>query len=88
MQNDIALQIREFIKDNFMFGTELSLDDRQSLIDAGVIDSTGVLELVSFLEDRFAIVIPDADIVPENLDSLEAIVAYTRRKLPSATVAA
>ena len=80
-------QVRAFIQDNFMFREDRAeLSDSESLLDAGLIDSTGILELVAFLESQFAIQIADADIVPANLDSIKSIVAYIECK--RATVAA
>ncbi len=73
--------IREFIVDNFMMGREASdLTDGGSLLDLGIIDSTGVLELVGFLEETFSITIEDSELVPENLDSIDNLVAYVARK--------
>jgi acyl carrier protein len=75
-------QIREFIENNFLFREDVaSLSDTESLLDAGLIDSTGILELVAFLEERFAIRVADAEIVPDNLDSIRKIVAYVDGKL-------
>ena len=66
--------LREFIAENFYVEDEL--DPTESLTGAGVIDSTGVLEVVTWIEDTFSIVVPDADILPENLDSVQSIVRY------------
>lgn len=89
MQADIAEKIRSFINDNFCFREDTaSIKADESLLEAGLIDSTGILELVSFLENEFAIVIADADIVPENLDSIAAITAYVERKLGAKAAAA
>jgi acyl carrier protein len=75
-------EIRTFIIENFLFGDEGSvLSDEMSLIDNDVVDSTGILELVSFLEERFGIAMADADIVPANLDSLIRISSFVERKL-------
>ena len=71
---DVEAQLRGFILDNFFVEDEL--DARESLTDAGVIDSTGVLEVVSWIEDTFSVVVPDADILPDNLDSIARIVGY------------
>ena len=74
--------IRQFIIDNFLFGeldTELSNDD--SLLDRGIIDSTGVLELVTFLEDKYAMKIQDDELVPQNLDSVNGLVQFVSRKV-------
>jgi acyl carrier protein len=74
-------QLREFLAGNFFLGDDPSaLDGSTSLIEAGVIDSTGVLELVGFLEETFEIRIDDEDLVPENLDSIDNIVRFVERK--------
>jgi acyl carrier protein len=73
--------IREFVHKSFVFRAEEDgLGDRESLIEAGLIDSTGILELVAFLETAFHIEIADEDIVPENLDTVAAIAAFVGRK--------
>ena len=82
---EIETQVRSLIEDNFLFREDrTSLSDTESLIDAGLIDSTGILELVAFLEERFKIEIADADLVPENFDSINRIVAYVARVLATA----
>jgi acyl carrier protein len=74
-------RIREFLATNFFLGDDPSaLEGSTSLIEAGVIDSTGVLELVGFLEEAFDIRIDDEDLVPENLDSIDNIVRFVERK--------
>ena len=74
-------QIREFLTANFFLGDDPgSLPSSSSLIEAGIIDSTGVLELVGFLEETFGIRIGDNDLVPENLDTIDNIVSYVERK--------
>jgi acyl carrier protein len=90
---DIAQQIRNFIAQNSLFQPDANdLDARASLIGAGVIDSTGVLELVAWLEEQFGISVEDAEVIPENLDTIAALGAYVGRKLtapaPQATVSA
>ena len=74
-------KIREFIIENFLFGNDQSLNDDISFLDEGIIDSTGILELVSFLEEAFDISVEDEEIVPENLDSIKNVVAYLERKM-------
>jgi acyl carrier protein len=79
---DVSTKIRRFIEENFLFREDCAeLSDSESLLDAGLIDSTGVLELVAFLESEFLISMADADIVPANLDSIGAIVAYVNGKM-------
>jgi acyl carrier protein len=80
MKTETQTQVRSFIEDNFLFREDRSaLSDTESLLEAGLIDSTGILELVAFLEERFKIDIADADLIPANFDSIEAIVAYVER---------
>ena len=74
-------KIRSFIMENFLFGNDQGLNDDTSLLDEGVIDSTGILELVSFLEEEFDISVEDDEILPENLDSIKNVVAYLKRKM-------
>jgi acyl carrier protein len=73
-------QIRHFVIDNFLFGQDTELRDGDSFLDMGIIDSTGVLELVAFLEQRFGMQISDADLVPENLDSIEKVTQFVLQK--------
>ncbi len=81
MANDVKQAIRDFIETSFLFreGRD-GVGDSESLLAAGLIDSTGILELVSFLEAEFAIMVMDEEIVPENLDSVGQIAAYVDRK--------
>ena len=82
MHHDISVTVRRFIGENFLFREELeSLPEDASFLDAGIIDSTGVLELVSFLESTFGIEIADQEMLPENLDSIHAVSAYVQRKI-------
>ena len=80
--------VRKFVEDNFLFREDrASLSDAESLLEAGLIDSTGILELVAFLEQQFQIRMADADIVPENLDSIKTIVVYVESKLKTRAAA-
>ena len=90
LNSEIETRVRAFIDENFIFAEEdAGLDGAASLLDAGLVDSTGILELVTFLESDFAIQVADADIVPENLDTIDAIVAYVAsRRGASTSVAA
>nr|CAD6426437.1 acyl carrier protein [Rhizobium sp. Q54] len=76
--------VREFIAENFLFRADADISDDQSLLESGVIDSTGVLELIAFLEATYGISIADEEIVPENLDSVNNMADYLARKLPVA----
>lgn len=82
MSPTVTAKVREFMEDNFLFGDDdEQLDDNESLLERGLIDSTGVLQLVAFIETEFGIEMRDAEIVPENLDSVELIVRYVVGKL-------
>ena len=72
--------VRKFVSENFYIADKSSLTDEASLLDKGIVDSTGVLEVVAFLESEFGIEVDDAEILPENLDSIGAIAAYVTRK--------
>jgi acyl carrier protein len=82
MKHDICQAVRRFIGENFLFrDADEAITQDGSLLDAGIIDSTGVLELVSFLETTFGIQVHDDEMLPENLDSIQAIASYVSRKL-------
>ena len=82
---EIESTIRAFIEDNFLYRTEQAqLSDSESLLEAGLVDSTGVLELVDFLETEFQIRMADEEIAPANLDSIKAIVTYIKARRPAA----
>jgi acyl carrier protein len=74
-------QIRQFIVENFLFGdASRPLDATTSLIESEFVDSTGILELVAFIEEQFAFKVGDDEIVPDNLDSIARIAAYVASK--------
>jgi acyl carrier protein len=77
-------RIRQFIVTNFYVAEADKLADDTSFLDKGIIDSTGVLEVVSFLEQEFGITIEDGEMVPENLDSIGGLVAMVDRKKKAA----
>jgi acyl carrier protein len=82
MDADILGRVRTFIEENFLFRENISsLADDDSLLEGGVMDSTGILELVAFLETEFSVQMADAEIIPENLDSIAAIARYIEQKL-------
>jgi acyl carrier protein len=80
--SDIKAQVRKYILDNFLMGGDSQkVTDDVSFIEKGIIDSTGVLELVSFIQETYNIRVEDAEMIPENLDSLQKIENYVRGKL-------
>jgi len=73
-------QIRDFVTSNFYVADPNTLEDRTSLLDQGIIDSTGVLEVIMFIESTFGVTVEDSEMLPENLDSIERIAAFVARK--------
>jgi acyl carrier protein len=74
-------EIRRFVEDNFIMGASTApLADGDSFLERHVLDSTGFLELIAFLEETYAIKVEDHEMVPENLDSLDSIAQYLSRK--------
>ena len=73
--------VMNFIRENFIMGrSDVALDEKVSLIDSGVMDSTGVLELVEFLESQYSIKIDDEELVAENLETIENIINFLMTK--------
>lgn len=76
--------LRDYIVNNFLFGDDQGLDDTTSFLESGIIDSTGILEVIGFLEDNFNIKVTDEELIPENLDSIGVIMCYLERKRAAA----
>ena len=77
---DYTTQIKAFIIENFLFNAEgSSLGDDESFLDSGIVDSTGILEVVAWIEESFGIRVPDSDLLPENFDTVQRLAAYMRR---------
>jgi acyl carrier protein len=77
-------EIRNFIIENFYFGRDPGLKDDASFLDMGIIDSTGILELVAFLENRYGIRVDDVELIPDNLDSISNVASCLQAKLGAA----
>jgi len=77
---ELKKQVRDFVTANFYVADPASLEDRTSLLDHGIIDSTGVLEIIVFVETTFGVTVEDSEMLPENLDSIERIAAFVARK--------
>lgn len=77
---ELKEQIRKFITSNFYVADPATLSDEASLLDAGIVDSTGVLEIITFLESDLGITVEDAEMLPDNLDSVSRLVAYVQKK--------
>ncbi len=78
--SDLKHAIRQFVVDNFLFGQQDGLTDESSFLEHGILDSTGVLELVAHLEKTYALKIQDTEIVPDNLDSINGIASFLQHK--------
>ena len=82
---DTKSQVRSYVVNNFLMGRKANdLADDTPFLARGILDSTGFLELIGFLEERFGITVEDDEMIPENLNSLNAIEAYVGRKTASA----
>lgn len=78
---DIKFKVKNFVVGNFLFGNADGLEDDTSFLEAGILDSTGVMEVVAFLEQQFGVRVDDDELTPENLDSIASIEAFVARKL-------
>lgn len=85
MTKTIEARVRAFILENYLFTTETSaVNDDESLTERGIIDSTGIMELIFFIEESFGVVVADEEMLPENLDSVRRIAAFIQRKRAAA----
>ena len=73
-------QVRTFILSNFYVADPASVGDETSLLQESIVDSTGVLEIISFIEMTFGVAVEDSEMLPENLDSIARIAAFVERK--------
>lgn len=81
---DIKTQVRQFVLSNFYVADPASLRDEVSLLDSGVVDSTGVMEVIAFLENTYQLTVEESEMVPDNLDSIRSISDYVQRKRAAA----
>lgn len=79
-KNDIIATLKKFIVETFLFGQDKGLQPEESLLKKGIIDSTGVIELIDFIENTFHIIVDDEEIVPDNLDSITRVADFVLRK--------
>lgn len=80
---DLKSDIRNFIVENFLYGKNDGLRDDVSFMKRGLIDSTGILELVAFVEEKYGLSVADEDLIPENFDSINNLSTYIVKKLNS-----
>ncbi|MBD3344247.1 MAG: acyl carrier protein [Chitinivibrionales bacterium] len=76
-------EVKQFIVDNFLFGDDSKLQNDTSFLESGIIDSTGILEVITFLEETYDIKVEDEEMLPENLDSLNNISTFVTKKSSS-----
>ena len=79
--SDIKRQLGDYIRKKLLKGEDTNLNDDESFLEKGIIDSTGVLELVNFIEETFNIRVEDDELIPDNLDSLNKMTSYVKRKI-------
>jgi acyl carrier protein len=78
---EISRAVRDFLQEHYLFGYgEEACSDDASLMEHGVLDSLGILELITFIESEFGVQVADDEILPENLDSIDAISRFVRNK--------
>jgi acyl carrier protein len=78
---DLRAQLRSYIEDNFILGAAArKFADGDSFMEHGILDSTGFLELITYLEETFGLTVKDEEMIPENLDSLDRLAAFIGRK--------
>lgn len=73
--------VRDFVVENFLYGEDSMLKEDTSFLEEGIIDSTGILELIAFLEETYGLTIRDEEYVPENFDTLGNVARFLERKL-------
>jgi acyl carrier protein len=84
LKQEIETAVREFVLRNFLFDENVNLSSETSFLGNGIIDSTGVLELISFIEEKYGIKFENHEVVPENLDSIQNIASFVKGKLDTA----
>ena len=77
---DVKNKIRTFIIENYLFGDDEGLEESTSFLDEGIVDSTGILELIEFISEEFSMMVEDEELIPENLDSINNVTAFIGRK--------
>jgi acyl carrier protein len=78
--SDVKSKIRTFIVDNYLFGDDDGLEENTSFLDEGIVDSTGILELIEFISEEFSITVEDEELIPENLDSINNVTVFIGKK--------
>ena len=80
-QEEVRTKVNQFIRKNFLFDDKATLTNDQSLLGSGVVDSTGILELISFLEETYRVKFDDSELVADNFDTIDRISGFITAKL-------
>jgi len=81
-QKSARTELKDFIVESFLFGQkDKTFSDSDSFMEKGIVDSTGVLELTSFIEEKYGITVEDDDMTPDNLDSIDNLIQYISKKM-------
>jgi acyl carrier protein len=78
---DKKKQVMKFIVENFLFGDDSQFDEHTSFLQSAIVDSTGIMEVIGFLEENFGVVLEDKELIPDNLDSVNNICRFLDQKL-------
>jgi len=78
---NIKDDVRSFVIDTFLFGEDDGLNDDSSFLAEGIVDSTGIMQLVSFLQERYRVSIEDEELIPDNLDSIMRVATFIEEKM-------
>jgi acyl carrier protein len=84
----IEVQVRDFLVNNFIFDATVQLNTESSLMENGIVDSTGILEVLMWVESNFGVHVEDSEVLPENFDSVGNMTRYVLSKRPGDIVAA
>lgn len=81
---NVEKEVRGFILENYLFtDDESELSNTDLFLEIGILDSTGIMELIYFIEDEFEVKVEDKEMIPENLGSVERVVSFVQRKQPA-----
>ena len=81
MANDPSVDVRQFILKQFPLARKKQINDSDPLLESGIIDSLGVLELVGFIDQKFSVTVQDEDLVPDNFQTIERVAAFIKRQI-------
>ena len=87
--HEVLNRVRKFVRQNFLYASpDMQVADSEQLLEAGVVDSMGVIEMLEFLQHEFGVTVPDEDVTEENLGSMQAIATYVVARVGKQRLAA